>query len=568
MNQERVQLLHLKFPWWKNKMKTFNEFSTAVTDHFIQNVIFIDDKAYNKNGPKDQHEFDAQEVTKIFSKKGKICAVYKPQLVSDLEYLTSIANKSDVTILDWQIVLDEEPAEGGSQNDEEDAEEDDVRGVYTKKIITSLLGDIDNQHCIKLILIYTGEVDLPKIASEINSALTEKNISGFSINQDDPCTVMSNNCKIMVISKANGGVGRAQHLPQLANKTKSYEELPDFISLQFTEMTSGLLSNFAMESLAEIRKNFHHILTLFSKELDAAYLAHQTLLPNTFDANELLVQLLSDTFSSIIRYKNLNQFLNEDKVKLWLDHNIEDGVKPFYKDDGTQDNVFYQRNADILLRLLRSDSDVNNKFTSSLISSDGQQLSTKKIGILIKKYATTLFAEFDKTEEINKNFAKLCYHRSAIFSPHHLPFLSLGTVVKSTLDNGGYYICIQQRCDSVRIQEGEMRRFLFISLEEVNDGGFNFLTPNGIKLKIDKSTYSLRTVKFSGTNGFALATKCEIDSKKYFEPSYYSKGKEHSERFEFIIELKELYAQRIVEEYSSSLSRVGLDEPEWVRRLN
>lgn len=130
-----------------------------------------------------------------------------------------------------------------------------------------------------------------------------------------------------------------------------------------------------------------------------------------------------------------------------------------------------------------------------------------------KKYATTLFAEFDKTEEINKNFAKLCYHRSAIFSPHHLPFLSLGTVVKSTLDNGCYYICIQQRCDSVRIQEGEMRRFLFISLDEVNDGGFNFLTPNGIKLKIDKSTYSLRTVKFSGTNGFALATRCEIDNK-------------------------------------------------------
>lgn len=167
MNQEKVQLLHLKFPWWKNKMKTFNEFSTAVTDHFIQNIIFIDDKAYNNNGPKDQHEFDAQEVTKIFSKKGKICAVYKPQLVSDLEYLTSIANKSDVTILDWQIVLDEESVEGESQNDEEDAEEDDVRGVYTKKIITSLLGDIDNRHCIKLILIYTGEVDLLKLHQKL-----------------------------------------------------------------------------------------------------------------------------------------------------------------------------------------------------------------------------------------------------------------------------------------------------------------------------------------------------------------------------------------------------------------
>ncbi|MDM2776675.1 response regulator receiver domain [Citrobacter sp. Cpo142] len=547
-------------------MKTFNEFSATITDHFIQNIIFIDDKAYNQNGPKDQHEFDAQEVTKIFSKKGKICAVYKPQLVSDLEYLTSIATKSDVTILDWQIVLDEEFSDNDSQNDEDDAEEDDVRGVYTKKIITSLLANIDNQHCIKLILIYTGEVDLPKIASEVDAVLTEKNISGFKINENDPCTVMSNNCKIMVISKSNGGEGRAQHLPQLADKTKTYDELPDFISLQFTEMTSGLLSNFAMESLAEIRKNFHHILTLFSKELDAAYLAHQTLLPNTYDANELLVQLLSDTFSSIIRYKNLNQFLNEDKIKLWLGHNIEGGVKPLYKSDGTPENVFYQRNPDVLLQLLQSNSDVKDKFCNSLVSSDGQQLSSKKIDILINKYATTLFTEFEKTEEINKTFAKLCYHRSAIFSPHHLPFLTLGTVVKSTLDNGSYYICIQQRCDSVRIQNGEIRRFLFISLEKVNDGGFNFLTPDGIKLKIDKSTYSLRTVKFSGNNGFALATKCETNNKKYFEPSYYSK--EHPEKFEFIVELKELYAQRIVEEYSSSLSRVGLDEPEWVRRLN
>ncbi len=182
----------------------------------------------------------------------------------------------------------------------------------------------------------------------------------------------------------------------------------------------------------------------------------------------------------------------------------------------------------------------------------------------MSKYATTLFTEFDMIDSVNKKFANLCYHRSAIFSPEHLPFLSLGTVVKSTSGNGCYYICIQQRCDSVRINDGECRRFLFISLDQVEDGGFNFLTPDGVKLKINKSTYSLRTVKFSGTRGVALAKI--TDNKKYFEPTYYSP--EHLERFEFIVELKELYAQQIVEEYSSSLSRVGLDEPEWVRRLN
>lgn len=38
-------------------MRTFTELSKKVTDSFIQNIIFIDDKAYN-NGQNDQHEFD------------------------------------------------------------------------------------------------------------------------------------------------------------------------------------------------------------------------------------------------------------------------------------------------------------------------------------------------------------------------------------------------------------------------------------------------------------------------------------------------------------------------------
>ncbi|MDT7030887.1 response regulator receiver domain [Enterobacter hormaechei] len=545
-------------------MNTFTSLSERVTNDFIQNIIFIDDKAYS-NGPTDQHEFDAQEVTKHFSKKGKICAVYKPIVEGDLDCLTSIAKKSDVTILDWQIVLNQDSTTNNdAQDDESDAEEDDVRGVYTKRIITSLLSDIDNANCVKLILIYTGEVDLNSIALEIERALVEKNIQGFEIKDSDPCSVVSNNCKIMVLSKSNGSTGR-QHLPALAARIKRYDELPDFISSQFTEMTSGLLSNFAMESLSEIRRNFHHILTLFSKDLDAAYLAHQSLLPNALDANELLVQLLSDTFSSIIRYKNLNHFLDEGVVKLWLSKNIEEGEQSLYQKDGSIDNVRYIRNPDVLLSLLKSHPDVSKKYCDAILSPDGNAISKAKIELLMKKFAATLFTDINKIDAINKQFAKLCYHRSTIFSPGHLPFLSLGTVVKSTSDGGAYYICIQQRCDSVRIKDDESRRFLFISLEQVSDGGFNFLTPDGVKLKINKSTYSLRTVKFCGNQGVARAKIS--DNKKYFEPTYYSLPK-HPERFEFIVELKELYAQQIVEEYSSSLSRVGLDEPEWVRRLS
>lgn len=56
-------------------MNTFTSLSERVTNDFIQNIIFIDDKAYS-NGPTDQHEFDAQEVTKHFSKKRKnLCGI-------------------------------------------------------------------------------------------------------------------------------------------------------------------------------------------------------------------------------------------------------------------------------------------------------------------------------------------------------------------------------------------------------------------------------------------------------------------------------------------------------------
>lgn len=545
-------------------MQSFTDFSQKVTDKFIQNIIFIDDKAYHHGDVRDQHEFDAQEVTKIFSQKGKICAVYKPEAVRDLEYLTLIAKKSDVTILDWQIVLEEEELEDKVDGDDEaDADVDDVRGVYTKRIITSLLSDVETQNCIKLILVYTGEVDLQEIASSIEMSLREKNIKGFNISEDDPCSVISNNCRIMVISKSNGGAERA-YFPMLDNKRKRYDELPDFISEQFSEMTSGLLSIFAMESLAEIRRNFHHILTLFSKSLDAAYLAHQSLLPNTFDANELLVQLLSDTFSSIIRYKDLNHFLNGDVLESWLDQHIEAGERPLYTKDDAADTPRYMRDKQTLLQLLQSHPDVKEKFYSLLSGVNGDVLSRKKIELFMDRYAATLFADIDSVDTINKSFAKLCYHRSTIFSTGHLPYLSLGTVVRSTSDEKRYYICIQQRCDSVRIKEDESRRFLFISLDEIESGGFNFLTPDGIKLKVDKSTYSLRTIKFNGCDGVAIAKK--DGEKKYFEPTYYSA--ESPEKFEFIVELKELYAQQIVESYSSSLSRVGLDEPEWVRRLS
>lgn len=544
-------------------MDNFSSLSEQISNDFLQSIVFIDDNAFKSRDENDQHEFDAEAVSTYFSLEGKICAVYRPKYEKDLDTLSKIAKKADVAILDWQIVLDDLVKD---ESDDDDAEVDDVRGFYTKKIIANLLVDEKAKSCIKLIVIYTGEVNLPEIAEQINDNLSGIGVSGFSIDTQDVCTVRSDNCKIMVIAKSNGGVGRAQHNPLLAQKVVQYADLPKFISEQFASLTGGLLSNFAMESLSEIRRNFHHIVSLFSKDLDAAYLAHQSLLPNSSDANELLVNILGDTFTSIIRYCELNSSINQDRIKLWAAENVKEIEKPLYKADGTLEKQKYIRSVDVLLKLLQSHPKVFDKFAETILEvapgGGTKAISKSKAELIAKKYAITLFTDIEDFEKLNESFANLCYHRNYIFNDKYEPFLTMGTIVKSSLNNH-YYVCIQQRCDSVRLKDDESRRFLFISLTEVSSGGFNFLTPDRQKLRLDKGTLALRTVKFNGTEGLVRGKICIGTGKRYFNPSHLSF--EVPERFEFIVELKDLYAQRIAEEYSAGLSRVGLDEPEWVR---
>ncbi|QQK70524.1 response regulator receiver domain [Pectobacterium versatile] len=544
-------------------MTNFTQLSKKAADSFIQSIVFIDDKAYEDGVGNGQHDFDAKEITKIFAQNGKVCAVYEPTSVQDIDSLIPVTKKADVAVLDWQIVIDEEDE---AEEDEADADIDDMRGIYTKKIITQLLHDESCKNSVKLILVYTGETDLEQIASDIHQNICDSNIQGFNLDEDDLCTIVSHSCRIMVIAKSNCEEDRGIHAELLRLKKVTYSELPVFITEQFSSLTKGLLSSFAMESLSEIRRNFTKILSQFSKNLDPAYLAHQSLLPNTHDANELLIDLLGSTFMSTLRYKGLNQYIDNNLVKSWIDENITERDFTLKKINGEDDNVSFHLNGDKLKVLIESQPDPDVKYLN-VISEDinGNQIKEAKIKLLASKFAITLFTDSSDYININHRFANLCQHRSLFINDDYTPNLTLGTVVKSNKDNN-YYICIQQRCDSVRLYSEESRRFLFLTLvEPENNKKFDFLTPSGVKLGVCKSTYALRTVKFNGSDTGYVQSKIQ-HGNRIFSPSHYSD--EIPEEFEFIVELKDMYAQKIIEEYSGILSRVGLDEPEWVRRYS
>ena len=75
------------------------------------------------------------------------------------------------------------------------------------------------------------------------------------------------------------------------------------------------------------------------------------------------------------------------------------------------------------------------------------------------------------------------------------------------------------------------------------------------------SSFELRTIKFKPLEGTDLIIAKEVNELFYFESL-------HGEKFLWLSDLKDAHAQRIANNFAAKLSRVGLDESEWLRRYS
>jgi hypothetical protein len=125
---------------------------------------------------------------------------------------------------------------------------------------------------------------------------------------------------------------------------------------------------------------------------------------------------------------------------------------------------------------------------------------------------------------------------------------------------GFYYLCIQQPCDSVRLASLEERRFLFLKLEKTNKYYSIVFKQNGeiIKLKVCNDSFNVITFNFIRTSNGCVSAK-KLNSGYYFYDY-------RRQKYKWILDLKKSHAQKIANDFSANLSRVGLDESEWLRR--
>lgn len=519
---------------------SFSTVSREIVDSFVHDVLFIDERAYRKDESEENpaQDFNLASVSKSFAEKGKLCSFYAPSTKEDIEVCKSLILRPDMVVLDWDIFI---PEAGGVEDETADVDDDD-RGLYTKQFIRVIVEDASDQK-IKVVVVYTGQPDLHDIVNQINMSLAN---DSFSVNLDN-CEVSSKNVRILVRSKSNQP---SAHSP-FKHFMVSYENLPDLLVSAFSEFVEGLMPCFAMKCMTEIRESSAKILGVYHRGLDAELLAHELAIPNPEDTRSYI----SNSFGSAITDLIMG---NEDiDIDRWVEKWIESvfSQNPVIKSiAGKRVNVSKDTIRKFFINRITKPN-LSIRFNSAFgISVEGEDL------ISVTNQLSRLFHQNEMIIDKSRyEFASLL-HKKNLFSMNiPIPVLTLGSVVEKLDDGGEYYLCIQQRCDSVRIPR-EGRDFLFLPLAEDKQRSIicAISIAPGKCLYVPKASYNIAVFHFS-------PTKAKLPIKANIEDNSFVFTTTEGIRLKWLAELKELNAQRIVAEFTSQLSRVGLDEAEWLR---
>lgn len=509
---------------------SFTEISQEIADDFLSTIVFIDECAY-KQAPENDNDFDAKAVTDAFAKKGKICSVFAPEKASDLDNICSMLFKADAIVLDWRLNISDDNLQP-STDLETDSDSDDERGQYTIPLIQQIVKDAGNGK-VKLIVVYTGETDLNNICQNLFDRIQSANKQQLN----DRLEVRINNVKILVRAKYKEG--KYSHSGDaLKQFMVKYEELPDFIVNEFSFLTAGLLPNFALQAITEIRNSTSKILGVFSKDLDPAFLGHCSL-TCIEDGTELLSEVFGTAITELVDASSidLNEFVNR-----WL-NGIPSTGKEIDLIDTTTKQILVTKD---LLKQVISGCFKNIKDKSNNSYSENKA----------KKHSSGFYCLNGESEdETNLLFAQLTQNKDLFSIKSVVPELTQGVILKD--EHECYWLCVSPACDCARISTTG-KNFIFVPINKEMTDGIPIVLDQNIIKSVDIHPYSINMWHFSSKEE-NKPVKAENDNETYVFTDA------EGNKYQWVLTLKRLYAQRITEKLSSQISRVGLNISEWLR---
>lgn len=548
-----------------NPNSSYSINSLDIVKEFIQSIAIVDDKAAYSNDPTATSDFfDAGRIIKSFSEEGVVCSIYKFTEEDDVFRIAKVSKRSDIIILDWKMNPTQASVAHVEDDDEDDDEEDDEKvskGYYSLKILEEVIPSIYNK--FKLFIIYTDEIDFIRIADEIKAKLVSK---GLKVSDDSKYSFLCNSSKITIFGK-EALKERTSHLEEIANRSFSYSELPNAIYQEFFTFTHGVVSNIFLKSITSVRANTFCLLDTFNRTVDPAFISHKGVLPLPDDAHDQIIELIGSEIKSVIsgalsendtnnQVDSFIELLNEDHLLFTIDKtglpNVDNIPSRF--NIGAFKNLVHKG----VISVCKYDKETA-KSKIELSKKAIQNLPTMIIKANNPGISNQDVLNFAKNS--NLKFAKLTTLRNRYLNTNK-PILALGVIVKGkTISNAEeYWLCIQPKCDSVRIAENENqylgRAFIFLNLTKTSSKGEIILNSGMFNVKYSIS--QVRQFTFRPTKNGMVQVRGEEIAKWYFIDTF-------GMRFDYLGELKNDFAQGIANNFASQMSRVATNHSEWLR---
>jgi hypothetical protein len=585
------------YPHQISASDNFFEVSKKIAKNFLQSVVVVDDQATFEEKEPEKLSQDAKEavpnvrggrgmkldsllteplqeeaaelttaeaaedisgvlnvkrLNDCFAEMGLICSVLKPSEEEAALIVTKadhVARRADIVVFDWILIRNEEAGTTALKS---------IHGILKEDVAQA--DDSSLQPRTRLIAIYTSFPALDAVVAQTKRYLAEK---GMDFTNHDDFTLVNGLVKIAFYRKNRGSAPSAA----ITSRTLGEKELIDHLIDDFTEMTYGLLSNIALASLGALRENTHRVLRKFERRLDAPYLSHRTMVSPADEAQQHPVPLLTAEFNDVLEDSGVDGNASVEMIEKWLDHQIAEGEISFAgKVEGLTDVQLRSAFLDLVKHGV--DAEYEKLKASNLLPKWKKVVETASrsdkdsaITSLLIKDATAASRDLD--------FAILTTIRSRYEKPE--PLLTLGSIVaKRISDKDEYYVCIQPVCDSVRLKRDTIFPFLKLhNSAEPNDEGkispkFGIVVCDNSEYKKLRVSLKPRDISLENLKFQALG---EIRAEQNPQQPYSFETVGEAANLRWIGNLKFAHAQRIANDFAREVSRVGLVESDWLRRV-
>ena len=541
-------------------MGKYDEISRDIAAEYINSIIFIDDNIFFPNAKEDEKKVEdtplidefplnADSISKSFAQYGIPCSFVKYDKRGEDVNIIKLLQRADVGIVDWRIIIDNcQPPEALLESAEEVVEDTGAgRGEEAKRLITQFIAlDTD---CPKLVIVYTADS-----SEDIINLLDLKNGSTLDNN-----AWVSNNgmLRIVVWYKEEREDSR---LPEGKSKyIVKHEVFPKKVIEEFALLHNGILPCITLKIINEIRQNSKMLLGRYNGSLDPAFIIHRAMSLAPDASNSIILESIMTSIASFIDYSNIDgSVIDREFLGDWI-------TKQGYNDvEITPDKD--KKNTKICINDENRIKWLVEGFNAAL----GEKID---VNYHLKNNAIKAFTPpVASGVKFNEEFSINTLHKSHFTNRDDAHKLSLGSIVKRSHEgNDEYFMCIQQKCDSVRILNSKPRHFLFLSLSEVSqekidDSQYDLIIKNNtdpVEYKyfkiLQSNSYNLCVYNFKPqADQSEIVTKKDDNLKPYFED-------ENACRFYWVFDLKDVIAQAILNNYAAKISRVGLNEYEWLR---